>query len=149
VDEIEEEEFIQKKFARDDEDPLPWAMEELAHAPLKSKAGFYPISKFSVFQNMAKNNETLHFPDFLYISRNHYNPSWTISRTYRRLKNVITIFEYEPSIKERPAPVSGGLVSSVAQFNATQEQLLIRCFNLFDTDEDGKLTVEDIQRVGH
>lgn len=147
---MEEEEFVNKKFVRDDEDPVPWPIEELAKYPLKSHTGFYPLSQFSVFQNYSKSNETLHFPEFLFVSRNHYHMAWTMNRTYRRLKNVIILFEYEPSMKEIiPPNAMQGVVSAVSngQFTPAQEALLLRCFNMFDVDEDGKLTLEDISRV--
>lgn len=151
MDELEEEEFINKKFARDDEDPIPWSVEELSKYPSKSKTGFYPMNQFCVFQNYTKANETLHFPEFLYMSKNHYQLQWTLNRTHRRLKNVIIVFEYEPSVKEKVPPnASNSIMSSMlnsGQFSQVQEQLLQRCFNLFDSDEDGKLTHEDIDRV--
>jgi hypothetical protein len=51
-------------------------------------------------QNVIRSNNTLHFPEFLWISKNHYDLRWTVNRTLRRLKNVIVVMEYEPSIKE-------------------------------------------------
>jgi hypothetical protein len=69
VDELEEEEFVKQKYSRDDEDPVPWAVDQLQFSPSKGKFGFYPLAQFSVFQNYTKANETLKFPEFLWISR--------------------------------------------------------------------------------
>ena len=33
------------------------------------------------------------------MSRNSYNPVWTATRTLRRLKNVICVMEWQPSIE--------------------------------------------------
>jgi hypothetical protein len=75
--------------------------------------------------------------------RNHYHLNWTFSRSFRRIKNVIMVLEYIPSIKEAAVSV----IMNTGKINASQEALLLRCFNMFDTDEDGKLSPDDITRV--
>ena len=100
VDEIEEEEFIKQKYARDEEEPSAWEIDQLQYGPTKGHLGFYPLSTFSVFKNIVRVNETLKFPEFLWVSKNHYNLSWTMNRTLRRLKNVICILEWDPSNKD-------------------------------------------------
>jgi hypothetical protein len=42
-----------------------------------------------------------------------------------------------------------GYQRSGVNFTSQQEEILIRCFSLFDVDEDGKLTVEDLAMVTH
>lgn len=53
------------------------------------------------------------------------------------------ILEWVPSIRE------GSILSNliVGKFTQSQEECLLRCFHLFDLDEDGKLTAEDLTRV--
>lgn len=158
VDDIEEEEFIRQKYARDDEEPVPWNIEKLARPPGNGELGFYPMSQFSIFKNVVRANNTLKFPEFLWVSKNHYNLGWTLNRTLRRLKNVIVVMEYEPSIKEVESTLQSSIIGSVSkvlkdvglaggQFTPDQENILLRCFGMFDIDDDGKLGPEDIKHV--
>jgi hypothetical protein len=160
VDDIEEEEFIRQKYARDDEEPVPWNIEKLARPPGNGELGFYPMSQFSIFKNVVRANNTLKFPEFLWVSKNHYNLGWTLNRTLRRLKNVIVVMEYEPSIKEEEPSLRSSIVGSVSkvlkdvglaggQFTPDQENILLRCFGMFDIDDDGKLSPEDIKHVSY
>jgi Ca2+-binding EF-hand superfamily protein len=170
IEELEEEEFVRQKYARDNEDPVPWQVDHLAHVPEfnSSQLGFYPMSSFAIFKGFsAKTTDTLKFPEFLWISKNSYNPVWSFSRTLRRLKNVIVVLEYEPNLK---GTIIGSLVgdlthaaSSVAsnmlggkiplipaealRWSPEQEALLLRCFTMLDLDDDGKLSQEDILKV--
>jgi hypothetical protein len=64
------------------------------------------LSPQYALQNVIRSNNTLHFPEFLWISKNHYDLRWTVNRTLRRLKNVIVVMEYEPSIKEEEVSVA-------------------------------------------
>ena len=158
VDEIEEEEFIRQKYQRDDEEPVPWNINELSHSPYKGQLGFFPLSTFAIFKNYMKENNVLKFPEFLWVSKNHYNLQWTLSRSLRRLKNVIVVMEWQPSINESSAAagnIRGSFTSmftssglAMGEFTHEQENLLMRCFSMFDLDEDGKLTHNDIEKVG-
>lgn len=158
VDDIEEEEAIRQKYARDDEEPTPWSTENLAHPPNHKDLGFYPAAQFSIFKNVIRANNTLKFPEFLWVSRNHYNLGWTMNRTLRRLKNVIVVMEYEPSIKSEELTLRNSFSSGVSkvlgsvglahgQFTLEQENILLRCFSMFDVDDDGKLGPDDIKQV--
>jgi hypothetical protein len=158
IDDIEEEEFIRQKYARDDEEPVPWNTEKLAYPPGSGALGFYPTSQFAIFKNVIRANDSLKFPEFLWVSKNHYNLQWTMSRTLRRLKNVIVVMEYQPSIREEEATMRSSVVGGVTkmlgsvglaggQFTLEQENILLRCFSMFDTDDDGKLTTQDIKHV--
>ncbi len=130
--------------------------------PTKGKLGFYPLSQFCIFQNYSKANETLKFPDFLWVSRNSYQLAWSLTKTLRRLKNVIMILEWTPSIRDKdmvlPGATSAGAASGVASFltslnksgatmTVDQENMLLRCFNMFDMDEDGLLSRDEIAKV--
>ena len=174
VDEIEEEEFIRQKYSRDDEDPIPWSIEELANRPENTiNLGFYPLNQFAIFKNLMRPNETLKFPDYLWISRNHFHLEWTFNRTLRRLKNVIVILEWEPKnnitlvnnsaaaqlainaskwVKNVASGTTASTLPTLAptgaiEFTKIAEAALERCFAMFDTDGDGKLTKDDIGRV--
>lgn len=165
VDEIEEEEFIKQRYARDDEEAIPWEVDQLSYYPTKGKLGFYPLSQFSIFQNYSKANETLKFPDFLWVSRNSYQQAWSLTKTLRRLKNVIMILEWTPSIRDKdailPTPIGttastvGSFITNLSKSTANgggvitvdQENMLLRCFNMFDLDEDGLLSTEEITKV--
>lgn len=104
-------------------------------------------------------NETLKFPEYCYVSRNHFHLEWTLSRTLRRLKNVIIVMEWEPSMigsmmsggqpKTYTNTLGGKASASSASvsFNSTQERAMERCFNMFDVDRDGKLARLDIERL--
>jgi Ca2+-binding EF-hand superfamily protein len=122
------------------------------------KLNFYPLSQFSIFQNYSKGNDILHFPDFLWVSRNSYQQAWSLNRSLRRIKNVIVLLEWIPSIRDTSQASSGksvltGFFSNVNKqdgaINITveQESMLLRCFNMFDMDEDGKLSTEEITKV--
>jgi hypothetical protein len=173
VDEIEEEEFVRQKYCRDDEEITVWNIDELANRPQASKLNYYPLNQFSIFKNVLRPNETLRFPDFLWVSRNHFHLEWTLNRTLRRLKNVIIILEWEPRNQENGKmgqPQHSGAQSTMMQmvggtrrgskifgdsgadstisFTTAQERSLERCFNMFDVDGDGKLSTDDIEHVG-
>jgi hypothetical protein len=116
----------------------------LKFGPKNTKLGFYQLSTFSIFKNIIRANDTLNFPEFLWYSRNHYRTEWTLNRTLRRLKNVIIVMEVEPSLKDQSFL---SMIKLAAHFTGPQEAILLRCFNMFDLDEDGKLTLDDIARV--
>lgn len=45
------EEYVRMKYARDDETPRPWAINDLGR-PMVSKLGFYPASDFGVLTKL-------------------------------------------------------------------------------------------------
>ena len=66
--------------------------------------------------------------------------------------------EYEPSIKTPEVTVQSTVLGGVnkvlqsvglagGQFTVEQENILLRCFSMFDIDDDGKLTNDDIKHV--
>lgn len=150
-------------------------MDQLANRPQASNLGYYQLNQFSIFKNILRPNETLKFPDFLWISRNSFHLEWTMNRTLRRLKNVIMIVEWEPrnqSSVPRNEPMANNIANtaqsflksaamagktefgksgndSTVSFSPSQEHALERCFSMFDVDGDGKLSTEDIQHVSH
>jgi hypothetical protein len=118
---------------------------QLAFSASRGQLGFYPLNQFAVYQNFTKSNDTLHFPEFLFVSKNHFQLKWTLSRNPRRLKNVVMVLEWTPTHLE----VNQNPRSKVqpSAFSVEQENQLLRCFQLFDTDDDGKLTIDDLSKV--
>jgi hypothetical protein len=108
------------KYARDDEDPVPWSIEDLVNTPEDGSMGFYPLSKFSIFLNMMRSNDTLHFPEYLWVSRNHYQLAWKFNRSRRRLKNVIVIMEWTPTHVRGAVPIGkvGLLILCINRFHS-------------------------------
>jgi hypothetical protein len=142
---LEDEEFSRQKYSRDDEDPIPWSVEELTKDISKSQLGFYGLNKFCIFKNLLKVNETLNFPEFLYVSKNHFQMEWVLRRTARRIKNVIVIMEWTP----RNISGSQNSTKLVNSMTATSEYdaPLKRCFEMFDTSSSNKLTLDELKRV--
>ena len=90
------EEFERQRYVRDNEDPIPWNIQNLAHKdPTTPSLGFYPLSKFTIFKSST--STTLDFPSFTLVSNNHYKAEWSLTKTLRRLKNVIVVLEWHPS----------------------------------------------------
>ena len=90
------EEFERQRYVRDNEDPIPWNIQNLAHKdPTTPSLGFYPLSKFTIFKSTT--STTLDFPSFTLVSNNHYKAEWSLTKTLRRLKNVIVVLEWHPS----------------------------------------------------
>jgi hypothetical protein len=113
------------------------------------------MSKFTVFKKILS-PQGLTFPDYLLVSSNHYHMQWTMDKTLRRLKNVIVVMEWSPM------PHHGGAVATKAMsrtvdgikewsrsdnVNPEIDSALRRCFSLFDTDSDGTLMADDLDRV--
>ena len=157
IDDIQEEEFVKQKYARDDEAPVPWSIENLNGSPStgRSPALFYELKKFSVFKKVFKLNG-LRFPEYLMVSSNHYHMQWTMDKTLRRLKNVIVVMEWSPNALQGHTIATKALSNTVDDVkewslsdapNADVDNALRRCFTLFDTDSDGILSNDDVSRV--
>ena len=58
---------------------------------------FFPSSEFSVKNSLFAKASSLKFPEYLYMSTNYYEKGWGL-KTHRRLKNVIIIMEFCPSV---------------------------------------------------
>ena len=156
MEELEEEEFIKMKYNRDDEEPVPWPLVDLSYGPAKGNLGFYPLSQFAVYKNIVRTNTTLKFPGFLWVSRNYFHLQWTLKKLHRRLKNVIVVVEWEPeevqglgltSIALNLMKTIRGGESAPTVFTAAQEAQLTKCFEIFDSDDDGYLTKDDLLQV--
>ena len=191
VDELEDEEFTRQKYARDDETQTSWLIEELSKEmpsipssvqgnssttatsqqqpyipslssnPKHAKLDFYGLSTFCIFKNAMRANETLNFPQFLYVSKNHFKLEWVLRRTARRIKNVIIVLEWNPTIasllpknsqKQNSFYNNSGSNSnnsggSYIQLTTEQDISLKRAFDMFDIRKIGKLNTEELKRA--
>ena len=117
------------------------------------KLNFFPLSKFAIFQNLLTSNDTLDFPEYLYVSRNHFDIKWSISRTLRRIKNVIAIMEIDPSSKGSSMfdgfseSVSKTLGFDTTSFTPEQERHLRRCFTIADVGSQGSLQYPEFLNI--
>ena len=100
---IEVEKFVDREYSRQEEKQKPWPLTALARRGGGEKGGgkgdpggdeypFYPLRDFKL-----RHQEPLDFPPSLKLSRNYFNPEW---RGLRRVKNVIMVLEFAPSVKE-------------------------------------------------
>eukprot|EP01050_Picozoa_sp_SAG11_P001056 SAG11_NODE_43_length_20795_cov_11.860456_4_plen_908_part_00 len=128
--EQEVEEYIKQKYTRDDEVPKPWTLDSLTLQPSMGEQGFFPASEFAVLKKISVRPKPISFPPYLHISRNHYDPGWSLT-TKRRLKNLICVMEYIPDA----SALSYG-VSSEDEMTQEQIQCLRRIFALFDGNSD-------------
>jgi hypothetical protein len=92
---IEVEKFVEREYSRQEESQRPWPFYLLARpmeTALKNREDFpfYPLKDFKL-----RHHEPLPFPDMMHLSTNYFNPAWT---GLRRLKNVVMVMEYAPSV---------------------------------------------------
>ena len=155
VEELEAEEYTKQNYSRDDEEPKPWLVEDLGHGVQikQDKLGFFPLSKFAIFQNVVRENDTLNFPEYLWVSKNHFDIKWSMSRTTRRIKNVVCILEIDPHQKNMlpehlvQTPQLEGSSFAAGSFTPEQESHLLRIFSLADLDRDGRIDYNDYLRI--
>lgn len=88
-------------------------------------------------------DDTLAFPDYLWVSKNHFQRDWVLRRTYRRIKNVIVIMEWNPlsAVKDMFKQASVNL--SIPEYDTPVR----RCFEMFDLNKAGRLTKEQLKKV--
>lgn len=162
-EEVVNEKAVKKKYARDGENPRPWLVESLS-VPRKGSeiqysakgAGgknahekklepwekhFYQTTKFSVKNYTFSKGSSLEFPDYLYMSNNYYDKSWSL-KTHRRLKNVIITMDFVPSkanIRE--------VASASKPFTKVQEKNLKRAFSVAQDGKTGSISRQEIKEV--
>jgi Ca2+-binding EF-hand superfamily protein len=131
--EQEVEEYVKQKYARNDEVQKPWSLCSLALEPSMKAQGFFSCSEFAVLKKATVKPKPIGFPTYLQISRNHYDPSWSLT-TKRRLKNMICVMEYVPDEAALKYGVHDG-----TDMTPQQLQRLKKIFKLFDGNNDGKI----------
>jgi hypothetical protein len=87
---IEIEKFVDREYSRNEEKPTPWHISALLNAPSSTDHPFYPLSSFAL-----RHQDPVSMPSQMYCSKNYFNPKWT---GLRRIKNVIMVMEWSPSI---------------------------------------------------
>lgn len=146
-----------KKYARDGENPTPWLVASLSvpkkvqGVKHKARSGeehieswekhFYPASKFSVKNYLFSKGISLDFPDYLNMSRNYYEPSWSM-KTHRRLKNVIVTMDFVPSKAALREVAAVGKA-----FTPAQEKSLKKAFSMADSDKSGGISMAELKEV--
>jgi hypothetical protein len=114
-------------YSREDESLHPFRLQDLALGPETSKQGFYPCSEFNI-KTWKGASPVLPFPSYLLMSRNHYNPTWSL-KSLRRLKNVVALVEWIPEQGRL------GLSSEVRNLSKSALKELDRVFTMFDLDQ--------------
>ena len=105
------------------------------------ESSFYPTKKFSVKNYLFASSVSLDFPEYTLLSKNHYDPSWSM-KTHRRLKNVIVVMDFAPS--------KAGLQEVASQgkaFTPKQEANLKRAFSSADENKSGGISVHELKEV--
>eukprot|EP00298_Acanthocystis_sp_HF-20_P013464 c20367_g1_i1.p1 GENE.c20367_g1_i1~~c20367_g1_i1.p1 ORF type:complete len:993 (+),score=394.55 c20367_g1_i1:430-2979(+) len=131
--EQEIQEYDNKKYSRDSEQPEPWPLSILSQSP--SSPHLYPCSEFSITSNISSITPALHFPEDLLMSNNYFKKKWIGS--YRRLKNVIVVLEWIPdkdNLKQKEREYT---------LSSAQEEQLKTAFQMFDLDGKGSMTFDE------
>jgi len=132
--ETEVEKFVDREYSRSNEEPKSWPFSILSRAPSDQDEVFHPMSSFCL-----RHQEPIQFPNFMYFSRNYFNPSWT---GLRRVKNVVMLMEWSPSqqllrpltAREYRELHSNKSPSSQSAFQKAYELLSARNGELFHDD---------------
>ena len=96
---IEIEKFVDREYSRTKEAPQHWPVSILGDPKATTKAqshgahDLHPFYEMSQFKLRHQNSMT--FPDYIMASSNYFNRSWN---GLRRLKNVVMILEWIPSV---------------------------------------------------
>lgn len=165
-EEEEEEEVVKesakkKKYARDGENPTPWKIASLSvqktipNGNVSYTAGrknsqaenleswekyFYPASEFTVKNYTFSKGISMEFPDYMHMSNNYYDKSWSF-KNHRRLKNVIVTMDFVPSkamLRE---------VAAVSKpFSPAQEKNLKKAFS-GSADKSGGISITEVKEV--
>lgn len=123
-------------YRRDGEQARPWpfrSLSELGDGSLAQLAPFgggtfYPASDFKLH-----GRSSLPFPQYLCVSRNHFDPAWDGER---RLKNVVMVLEWMlPSASKLHCASSRELDS----LNQDQRNHLFRALQLLDVGRNGSV----------
>lgn len=154
---------MKKKYNRDGENPKPWLVASLSvpkkgsqiqysakgpgdQNPHENKVEpwerhFYPATQFTVKNYTFSKSISMEFPDYVYMSNNYYDRSWSL-KTHRRLKNVIVTMDFVPSkanLRE---------VAAVSKpFTPAQEKNLKKAFSVAEGGKGAGISVNEIKEV--
>ena len=132
--EMEMERYVDQAYGRECEEQVPWSVHTLADAAAPFKEGsISPLSQFALH-----GRTSLAFPEYLSVSRNHYNKDWLGDR---RCKNAIIVMEWCPSM-------SGLLpLQSARALTQVQSERMHKALQLFDVRGDGRFDAESLQVI--
>eukprot|EP01004_Peranema_trichophorum_P010139 NODE_88_length_3867_cov_76.307425_g71_i1.p1 GENE.NODE_88_length_3867_cov_76.307425_g71_i1~~NODE_88_length_3867_cov_76.307425_g71_i1.p1 ORF type:complete len:1257 (-),score=366.66 NODE_88_length_3867_cov_76.307425_g71_i1:96-3656(-) len=136
VIEIEKEEFVDRMYCRDHEDPTRWPFESLKQ--ISPPANFYAANTCALHMR-----KPISFPDSMYISDNYFDKRWSGDR---RLKNVVCILEWVPrqsNLRNRDNPFSGPPNSTHEELIRTLKLLLLNT----KTGTTGDITYERLNKL--
>ena len=143
--EIEVEKFVDREYSRTEESPNAWHISLLKEDPREVGTGgklgtddhpFYPMSSFKL-----RYQEPLHYPSYLSVSRNYFNPGWM---GLRRVKNVVMVVEYTPGHTSVRSPSSTRALSTIEQ--EASKKALESAFTLLSSvkEEDVEATPDNV-----
>ena len=149
--EMEVDEYIKKKYSRTDETIRPWSFGSLNQGPKHesrddSKQGFYSLSHFAVFKSFTQLPKPVEFPEYLLVSPNYFYRGWSLN-THRRLKNVIVVMEWVPSVNNLELLTSANSKLPAKNLTPEQEIKLKKAFDYFDVDGDQKINLQELRGV--
>jgi hypothetical protein len=129
--EIEIEKFSDAAYSREDEAPVPWDFATLAD-PIACEQ-FYAGEKLKLFKRKA-----LALPGYVQFSSNYFNPKWSGER---RLKNVVMVMEWVPSMAARSPIVRDEALTEA------QDEALNRALDLFSPQSGERLDASAVMAV--
>jgi len=136
VIEIEKEEFVDRMYSRDQEEPVRWPFESLRQS---SPPGcFYAASSCALHMR-----RPLNFPGSMWISNNYFDPKWSGDR---RMKNVVMVLEWCPS--RAAVALSASPMASPAESAKMDLKRVLELY-LFDRASKGQqpLTPELVEQL--
>lgn len=145
---IEVEKFVDREYSRQEEVQRPWPFSMLTK-PLSGESTpdhpFYPLRDFKL-----RHQDSLEFPDMLYVSNNYFNPNW---KGLRRVKNVVIVMEYAPSTNSLSLRIKKEVntrqILSEGQENALTKAHALFGFNATSIGSAGVLSREDLRTAVH
>eukprot|EP01012_Entosiphon_sulcatum_P009332 TRINITY_DN1521_c0_g2_i1.p1 TRINITY_DN1521_c0_g2~~TRINITY_DN1521_c0_g2_i1.p1 ORF type:complete len:4962 (-),score=1074.52 TRINITY_DN1521_c0_g2_i1:73-14958(-) len=136
VIEIEKEEFVDRLYSRDHEEPTRWPFESLKqHTP---PPNFYRANACSLHLR-----RPITFPDYLMVSDNYFDKRWSGDR---RMKNVVMVLEWVPSaalLKHREIPATAPPESAKAELLRSIQLLLLET----RSGEQSPVTTERLRQL--
>ena len=125
--------MLQVAYQRDNEEPQRWAFITLGETRHETQSGealaapfvegsFYPASEFRLH-----GRSPLPFPEYLAVSRNHFNKEWVGER---RIKNAVMVLEWVPDVT---ALAPSTCHAAAGTLSDAQDERLRSALELLDT----------------
>ena len=133
---VEVEKFVDREYSRSKETPEPWPVSLLADAPSLKNHPFYSLSTFKL-----RHQDRLSYPSFVMASSNYFNREWV---GLRRLKNVVMILEWVPSLKRVKPFIQDADAACDPKLSESQQQNLEKAYQLLSFFGGSSLATKDI-----